>query len=166
MAELTCRCLNVTVHLENKEVKLGTAVKPSDLLMNIKRSSTFEQLYEVNLGVAGITVVSVCACIFAHMCIQNIYISRIIFLQAHNSLMQTYESGDWVVHKCANCSVDTHIVHRVKGDSKVFVTNNIEVSLQKYLYLQNSVLPTYVYVMETESNVVAATCKSPCDLIY
>lgn len=51
-------------------------------------------------------------------------------LQVHNSLMQTYDSGDWVVHKCANCNVDTHVVHRVKGDSKVFVTNKIEVSNQ------------------------------------
>ena len=71
MAELTCQCLNVTVHLDNKEVKLGTAVKPSNLLMNIKKSSTFEQLYEVNLGVAGITVVReyvhVCVCSYMHV---------------------------------------------------------------------------------------------------
>ncbi|XP_065909735.1 uncharacterized protein [Dysidea avara] len=106
MAELTCQCLNVTVHLDNKEVKFGTAVKPSDLQMNIKKSSTFEQLYEVNLGVAGITV-------------------------AHSCLMQTYESGDWIVHKCANCNTNTHVVHRVKGDSKVFVTDKIETDSSK-----------------------------------
>lgn len=70
MAELTCKCLNVTVHLDNKEVRFGSPLKPSDLLINVKGESEFEKLYEVQLGVAGITMVRydkfnhsrVCAC--------------------------------------------------------------------------------------------------------
>ena len=58
MAELSCRCLNVTVHRDNNEVQIGSPVKPSDLLINKKEASEFEDLYEVKLGVAGITVVS------------------------------------------------------------------------------------------------------------
>ena len=70
MAELTCHCLNVTVHLENTEVKFGSSLKPSDLQINMKKSSNFEQLHEVNLGVAGITVVSCCMCVhtYVHVC--------------------------------------------------------------------------------------------------
>ena len=59
MAELSCRCLNVTIHLDN-EVEFGSSVKPSDLLINMKEASEFEDLHEVKLGMAGITVVSFC----------------------------------------------------------------------------------------------------------
>ena len=41
--------------------------------------------------------------------------------------MQSCQSGDWIIHKCANCGIDTHITHSVKGDNKVFVTDKIEV---------------------------------------
>ena len=62
MAELSCRCLNVTIHLDNNEVQLGSPVKPSDLLINMKKASQFEDLYEVKPGVAGINVVSFTLC--------------------------------------------------------------------------------------------------------
>lgn len=58
MAELNCRCLNVTVHLENTEVQFTSPVKPSDLLIDSKAASTFEDLHEVKLGATGITAVS------------------------------------------------------------------------------------------------------------
>ena len=58
MAELSCRCLNVTVHLDDSEVQFSSPVKASELLINKKEASEFENLHEVKLGVAGITVVS------------------------------------------------------------------------------------------------------------
>lgn len=62
MAELSCRCLNVTVHVDNSGVQFDTPVKPSDLLIKKKEVSEFEDLYEVKLGMAGITVVSFRLC--------------------------------------------------------------------------------------------------------
>ena len=41
--------------------------------------------------------------------------------------MQSYQSGDWVVHTCANCGIDTHVTHCVKGDDKTFITDKVEV---------------------------------------
>lgn len=43
--------------------------------------------------------------------------------------MQSYQSGDWIVHTCANCGIDTHVTHRVKGDNKTFITNKVEVGI-------------------------------------
>ena len=42
--------------------------------------------------------------------------------------MQSYQSGDWIIHECANCDIDTHVTLSVKGDDKVFVSNKVEVS--------------------------------------
>ena len=42
--------------------------------------------------------------------------------------MQSYQSGDWIIHGCANCGIDTHVTHSVKGDDKVFVSSKVEVS--------------------------------------
>ena len=58
MAELSCRCLNVTIHLDSSEVQFGSSVKPSNLLINMKKESSFDDLYEVKLGMAGIAIVS------------------------------------------------------------------------------------------------------------
>ena len=58
MAELSCRCLNVTIHLDSSEVQFGSQVKPSNLLINTKREAAFDDLYEVKLGMAGIAIVS------------------------------------------------------------------------------------------------------------
>ena len=85
MAELNCRCLNVTIHLDNSEVQFDSPVKPSDLLINTKKVLTSEDLYEVKLGAAGIAVVSctvyceqpqtpyshicLCMCIYACICV-------------------------------------------------------------------------------------------------
>ena len=58
MAELSCRCLNVTIHLDSSEVQFGSPEKPSNLLINTKRESAFDDLFEVKLGMAGIAIVS------------------------------------------------------------------------------------------------------------
>ena len=58
MAELSCRCLNVTIHLDSSEVQLGSPVKPSNLLIKTKTESAFNDLYEVKLGMDGIAIVS------------------------------------------------------------------------------------------------------------
>ena len=60
MAELNCRCLNVTVHCDSTGVQFNSPVKPSDLLIDIKGTSTFEDLHEVKLGTSGIIVVGLC----------------------------------------------------------------------------------------------------------
>ena len=57
MAELNCRCLNVTVHLDSTEVQFTSPVKPLDLLIDSKAASTIADLHEVDLGAIGITTV-------------------------------------------------------------------------------------------------------------
>ena len=69
MAELSCRCLNVTIHLDNNEVQLGSPLKPSDLLIDVKKEAELEDLYEVELGVTGITMVGLHQAMYIQACV-------------------------------------------------------------------------------------------------
>lgn len=48
-------------------------------------------------------------------------------LQKQKSLVQVRSLGDWLVHFCTNCRMDTFITHAVKTD-RVFVSSELIVS--------------------------------------
>lgn len=45
-------------------------------------------------------------------------------------LMEKRNVGSWIVHRCCNCSMYTHAVHREYGAALVLINNNILVSFR------------------------------------
>lgn len=43
-------------------------------------------------------------------------------------LVVTRHVGPWIIHKCLNCSMDTHAIHKDRGASSVIVAADMLVS--------------------------------------
>jgi len=56
-------------------------------------------------------------------------------------LMEKRNVGSWIVHRCCNCSMYTHAVHREYGAALVLINNNILVSFR-----QNVLQKIFVYI--------------------
>lgn len=48
-------------------------------------------------------------------------------------LVEVRNVGAWIVHRCINCSTNTHSIHRERGAALVLINANILVSYSRYL---------------------------------
>lgn len=51
-------------------------------------------------------------------------------------MMHTRIVGDWIVHQCMNCNLNSHAVHQHKGAAWILISNNLLVITSKYHNLQ------------------------------
>ncbi|XP_025157781.1 uncharacterized protein LOC105189811 [Harpegnathos saltator] len=109
---ITCKCLNVSIRFRDNELR------PIDIdkfeLTELERADDFfrENLANV-LGLETIT-------------------------KEQSSLVEIKNVGSWIIHRCYNCSMYTHAIHREYGAALVLINSNIVLSSEEISKLKSN----------------------------
>ncbi|PNF20984.1 hypothetical protein B7P43_G09496 [Cryptotermes secundus] len=126
---ITCKCLNVSINTKNSDIQ---SVDVSNLgLSSTELSDSFfqEDIFTVDLG----------------------RISK-----EQSSLVQVRNVENWIIHRCLNCSTNTHAIHREKGAACVLVSQSLLANPADVSALKNSDRYSVVFrilLSDTENDV-------------
>lgn len=71
--------------------------------------------------------------------------------------------GCWIIHRCINCSIDTHALHRERGAASVLINCNTLVSILEWKRASGAVMLNYKYqtfLLQSDKTVIAALKSS------
>lgn len=140
MALLTCRCLNVKIHVNSTDLMAADLTK-CDIEMR-------EEFLKLNVGTA-------------HLNLEGV-------LTEHESLVKQTRSGSWTLHKCINCDTWTHATQGTSHILVNMDMQRDETSL-KLLESSTDFSPLYKVIlvekndnqpMQTQVSVESATYES------
>lgn len=125
---LACKCINVTISAKNDDVQnYNTELTPDE------KSDPFfikvMDVYNGGLGPGDITL-------FLSFQGPGVVVAEAVTKQ-QPGLVVSRAIGQWNVHTCLNCSLDTYAVHRDKGASCVLVSSQLTVRCHTILIIVN-----------------------------
>lgn len=66
--------------------------------------------------------------------------------------------GSWVIHRCYNCSIYTHAVHRDYGAALVLINTDIVVSITLFIIAREYKQMSYILLLFEYMNTLYSFC--------
>lgn len=66
--------------------------------------------------------------------------------------------GSWVIHRCYNCSIYTHAVHRDYGAALVLINTDIVVSITLFIIAREYEQISYILLLFKYMNTLYSFC--------
>lgn len=116
---VTCKCLNVSIRSKGNELK-KVQIDDIELTAHERADAFFREELATITDLEGIT-------------------------KEQQGLVEVRNVGTWIIHRCINCSVYTHAIHREYGAALVLINTNIVTSSEDIDRLKSNIDYSHVF---------------------
>ncbi|KAK2579823.1 hypothetical protein KPH14_007509 [Odynerus spinipes] len=116
---ITCKCLNVFIRSKGNELK-KVIIDDIELAAHERDDAFFREELATITDLEGIT-------------------------KEQQGLVEIRNVGTWIIHRCINCSVYTHAIHREYGAALVLINTNIVTSPEEIERLKSNIDYSHVF---------------------